>query len=141
MSYSVNEAAEKLGRHPQTVREWLRKGRIQGTIMGDTPMSGYRISEREINYVLANGPRPDASTLPPSADMDAVAAAEFERIVERLNALSGHYAVVRWYPNGANPIWITGPYPTRARAETDLAFFRESSMYGPIAEAAVSGKE
>ena len=44
---TVPEAAERLRIHPQTVRIWLRTGRLRGNLVGGTK-SGYRIPEAEV---------------------------------------------------------------------------------------------
>ena len=49
--YTVPEVAERLRLHPQTVREWLRIGKIQGVRLGGTK-AGWRIPDSEVARVL-----------------------------------------------------------------------------------------
>ena len=51
---TVREAADRLRVHPQTVRLWLRQGKIRGSLIGGTK-SGYRIPESEILRLLERG--------------------------------------------------------------------------------------
>ena len=51
---TVQEIAERLRIHPQTVRLWLRQGRLKGRLIGGTK-SGYRIPESEVLRVLSGG--------------------------------------------------------------------------------------
>lgn len=53
---NVDEAADLLGVHPQTLRRWLRDEQIQGTML--SRQAGYRIKQSEVEYVLENGLRP-----------------------------------------------------------------------------------
>jgi excisionase family DNA binding protein len=48
---TLRQAAEYLQAHPQTIRRWLREGKIKGTMPGGKKM-GYRISEAEVVRVL-----------------------------------------------------------------------------------------
>jgi hypothetical protein len=73
--------------------------------------------------------------------MHKIAESEFPEVVNRLNTLTGWYTVVQWYPNGVNPIWITGPYESKERAAVDADFFRVSGSYGPILQSAVAGSD
>jgi excisionase family DNA binding protein len=50
---TVEEAARLLGVHDQTVRRWLRAGRLQGTLL--SRRAGYRIQRAEIERVLREG--------------------------------------------------------------------------------------
>jgi excisionase family DNA binding protein len=52
---TVDEAAEYLGVHPQTVRRWLRDGQIQGTMISRA--AGYRIRREEVEHVVEEGLR------------------------------------------------------------------------------------
>ena len=52
---TVEEAAEYLGVHPQTVRRWLRAGQIQGRMISRA--AGYRIRRDEVERVLECGLR------------------------------------------------------------------------------------
>jgi excisionase family DNA binding protein len=54
---TVNEAAERLRVHPQTVRLWLRQGKLKGRLIGGTK-SGYRIPERELTRLLEGTEEP-----------------------------------------------------------------------------------
>jgi excisionase family DNA binding protein len=45
--YTVAEVADRLRLHPQTIREWLREGRIKGIRLGGTK-AGWRIPADEI---------------------------------------------------------------------------------------------
>lgn len=53
---TVEEAAEQLGVHPQTLRRWLRDDQIIGTML--SRQAGYRIKQSEVEFVLENGLRP-----------------------------------------------------------------------------------
>ena len=57
---TVPEVAERLRLHPDTVRRWLREGRIQGAMMGGRA-GGYRVHESEVERVAAEGPAPEAA--------------------------------------------------------------------------------
>ena len=48
---TVREVAERLRSSPETVRRWLRQGKLQGFRPGGTRL-GYRISERELEQFL-----------------------------------------------------------------------------------------
>ncbi len=48
---TVPEVAEKLRIHPDTVRQWLRSGKLKGKRLGGTK-SGWRIPEQEIERFL-----------------------------------------------------------------------------------------
>jgi excisionase family DNA binding protein len=49
---TVQEAAEQLRVHPQTVRLWLREGKLRGRLIGGRK-SGYRIPAGEIERLLS----------------------------------------------------------------------------------------
>ena len=51
---TVEEAAERLSVHDQTVRRWLRAGKLQGTSINRR--AGWRIRESEIERFLTEGP-------------------------------------------------------------------------------------
>jgi excisionase family DNA binding protein len=53
---TVEQAAERLQAHPQTVRKWLRDGKLKGVMPGGTKL-GYRIPETEVERLL----NPDAA--------------------------------------------------------------------------------
>ena len=64
---TVQEAAEQLRVHPQTVRLWLREGKLRGRLIGGRK-SGYRIPVAEIERLLS----PDDETTPrPTSQPDA----------------------------------------------------------------------
>ena len=48
---TVAEVAERLRINPETVRVWLRQGKMQGFLPGGDRM-GYRIPESEVTRVL-----------------------------------------------------------------------------------------
>lgn len=52
---TVEEAAQTIGVHPQTVRRWLRAGQMLGTLISRT--AGYRIPRAEVERVLSEGLR------------------------------------------------------------------------------------
>lgn len=52
---TVEDVAKEVGVHPQTVRRWLREGRIEGTLI--TRAAGYRIPAKEVERVLTEGLR------------------------------------------------------------------------------------
>jgi excisionase family DNA binding protein len=60
---TVQEAAEQLRVHPQTVRLWLREGKLRGRLIGGRK-SGYRIPASEIERLLS--PDDDQSAGRPS---------------------------------------------------------------------------
>lgn len=49
-TYTVSEVAERLQLHQQTVREWLRTGKIKGVRLGGTK-AGWRIPDSEVARV------------------------------------------------------------------------------------------
>jgi excisionase family DNA binding protein len=44
---TVQQAAAWLQVHPESVRRWIRQGRMRGVLVGGT-RTGYRIDEREL---------------------------------------------------------------------------------------------
>ena len=67
---TVQEAAEQLRVHPQTVRLWLRDGKLRSRLIGGRK-SGYRIPASEIDRLLspdqgqpAEGPSKATATQP-----------------------------------------------------------------------------
>lgn len=52
---TVAEAAEQLKINPETVRVWLREGKLKGNLIGGK-RSGYRIPESEVQRVLRGEP-------------------------------------------------------------------------------------
>jgi excisionase family DNA binding protein len=57
---TVNEAAQRLRITRDTLRRWLREGRIRGVSMG-SDRAGYRIKASEVERVLEEGPREPGS--------------------------------------------------------------------------------
>ena len=55
---TVRQVADRLGARPETIRRWIRAGRINGVMLGGTK-SGYRILESEVGRVMG-GPRRQA---------------------------------------------------------------------------------
>ena len=51
---TVQEAADRLRVNVQTVRKWIREGKLKGSLMGGR-RSGYRIPDAEIRRVLTEG--------------------------------------------------------------------------------------
>jgi excisionase family DNA binding protein len=60
---TVQEAAQQLQVHPQTVRVWLREGKLRGRLIGGRK-SGYRIAASEIERLLS----PDGDSASKDAD-------------------------------------------------------------------------
>ena len=60
---TVQDAAEQLQVHPQTVRLWLREGKLRGRLIGGRK-SGYRIPASEIDRLLT--PDEDSRAWPQS---------------------------------------------------------------------------
>lgn len=52
--YTVQEVAARLKTTPETVRRWLRSGRLRGIRLGGTKL-GYRISEADLQRFLDRG--------------------------------------------------------------------------------------
>ena len=52
---TVEETADRLSVHSQTVRRWLRSGQLEGTSINRR--AGWRISETEVQRFLSEGPR------------------------------------------------------------------------------------
>ncbi len=50
---TVEQVAERLQVHVETVRRWLRAGVLEGTFLGRR--AGYRISEKELRDFLLRG--------------------------------------------------------------------------------------
>ncbi len=53
---TVEEAAQMIGVHEQTIRRWLREEQMQGTMISRA--AGYRIRREEVERVLEEGLRP-----------------------------------------------------------------------------------
>ena len=51
---TVFEAADLLRANPQTIRRWLREGKLKGVMPGGSKL-GYRIPESEIQRLLSQG--------------------------------------------------------------------------------------
>ncbi len=51
---TVREAAERLRVTEESVRRWLRSGRLRGVMIGGQ-RSGYRIPESEVERLLSGG--------------------------------------------------------------------------------------
>lgn len=49
---TVREVAERIRSSPETVRRWLRQGKLRGFRPGGTKL-GYRVSEQELERFLA----------------------------------------------------------------------------------------
>jgi len=50
----VEQVAELLQAHRQTIRRWLRDGKLKGTMPGGEKL-GYRIPESEVERLLRGG--------------------------------------------------------------------------------------
>jgi excisionase family DNA binding protein len=48
---TVAEAAERLRLNPETIRRWLRDGRLTGVHLG-SDKAGWRVSERELDAFI-----------------------------------------------------------------------------------------
>jgi excisionase family DNA binding protein len=48
---TVPEVAQRLRVHPESVRRWLRQGRLRGGRLGGTKL-GYRVPEREVERFI-----------------------------------------------------------------------------------------
>ncbi len=62
---TVQEVATRLRMHPESVRRWLREGRLKGGRMGGRRL-GYRIPESEVERVVAAWIDDHATTSPHS---------------------------------------------------------------------------
>jgi excisionase family DNA binding protein len=54
--FTVEQIADLLQVHPETVRSWLRAGRLKGRAFGGK--TGWRIRESELNAFLEREDRP-----------------------------------------------------------------------------------
>jgi excisionase family DNA binding protein len=54
--YTVDQVAEQVQVHPETVRQWLREGKIKGTLL--SRRAGWRVSAEELAAVMSGGLRP-----------------------------------------------------------------------------------
>ena len=52
---TVREVAERLRSSPETVRRWLRQGKLRGFRPGGTKL-GYRVSEEELQDFINRSP-------------------------------------------------------------------------------------
>ncbi len=52
---TVEQAAERIQAHEETVRRWLREGKLVGTLI--SRRAGYRIPAGEVDRFLKEGPR------------------------------------------------------------------------------------
>ena len=59
---TVEEIAQRLGANVETVRRWLRQGRLRGVRPGGTKL-GWRVSERELARFLSGE---DTAPSPPA---------------------------------------------------------------------------
>lgn len=50
---TVAQAAERIQVHPETVREWLRTGKLAGTLI--SRRAGWRIQQSEVERFLREG--------------------------------------------------------------------------------------
>ena len=62
---TVREVAERLRSSPETVRRWLRQGKLRGFRPGGTKL-GYRVPESELQRFLAEVNHDQS--LPPNAE-------------------------------------------------------------------------
>lgn len=53
---TIKEVADVLRLNPETVRRWVRAGKIRGILMG-SDKGGYRISSSEVERIRTAGPR------------------------------------------------------------------------------------
>jgi excisionase family DNA binding protein len=54
--FTVEQIADLLQVHPETVRSWLRSGRLKGRAFGGK--TGWRVRESELNAFLEREDRP-----------------------------------------------------------------------------------
>jgi excisionase family DNA binding protein len=50
---TVKEVSARLKANPQTIRKWLREGKLKGVMPGGEKL-GYRIPESELRRILAD---------------------------------------------------------------------------------------
>jgi excisionase family DNA binding protein len=62
---TVREVAERIRSSPETVRRWLRQGKLRGFRPGGTKL-GYRVPESELQRFLAESN--EGRSLPPDSD-------------------------------------------------------------------------
>jgi excisionase family DNA binding protein len=51
--YTVDEVADRLHVHPETVRRWLRSGRLEGVKLSASGVGSYRVPESAVAKFLA----------------------------------------------------------------------------------------
>jgi excisionase family DNA binding protein len=51
---TVQEVAGRLRVNPETIRRWLRQGKLEGAMLGGD-RAGYRIAESELRRLLEEG--------------------------------------------------------------------------------------
>ena len=54
---TVPEVAERLRVNPESVRRWIRQGRLHGVLLGGT-RTGYRIPKSAVDQFIATGGKP-----------------------------------------------------------------------------------
>jgi excisionase family DNA binding protein len=57
---TVREVAERIRSSPETVRRWLRQGKLRGFRPGGTKL-GYRVSEAELQRFLVSHGQDDST--------------------------------------------------------------------------------
>ncbi len=62
-SYTVEDAAERLGRRPWTVRQWCNKGQVQGAykVRGKGRTGEWRIPHEGLVGLQSQGPSPEGA--------------------------------------------------------------------------------
>ena len=63
---TVAEVAERLRTHPETVRRWMREGKLRGVRLGG-PKLGWRVAEAELERFLADAGAPGTGGGEPAA--------------------------------------------------------------------------
>ena len=61
---TVREVAERLRSSPETVRRWLRQGKLRGFRPGGTKL-GYRVPESELQRFINLSQSPEDRSTPP----------------------------------------------------------------------------
>jgi excisionase family DNA binding protein len=68
---TVREVAERIRSSPETVRRWLRQGKLRGFRPGGTKL-GYRVPESELQrFLQSQGSGGEPGPTPPDAQGDA----------------------------------------------------------------------
>jgi excisionase family DNA binding protein len=57
---TVKEAAARLKLNPETIRRWIKSGRIRAVSLG-SDRAGFRIPESEVRRMLGTGPAGSSS--------------------------------------------------------------------------------